>query len=183
MSNSVKPIAALGAFLETHNWEFQTSEDGQAIRGLTTGEHGGWTWSAACARDGEILMFHATLPTRVPKSRRGLVAEFLSRANWGLIFGNFEMDWSDGQVVFRTSVPVVNETVSEGTLGHLVWANCMIMDRYLPGLMTVAFGRTSPKRAIARAEEEPKTPRKAAKNKETPPADTQRRSRFFSSEN
>lgn len=180
MSN-VKPIEALSEFLKAQGWEFLLVDD-SSLRGTVGGEHGGWAWSAVCIDACDILMFHANLPMRVPKNRRAAVAEFLSRANWGMIFGNFEMNWSDGQVVFRTSIPVASRPPSEDSLAHLVFANCMMADCYLLGLAEVAFGRRPPKMAVAHIEAEPKKVRKPAQRKPKP-LDVPRPQRFFLSDN
>lgn len=41
---------------------------------------------------------------RVPDEERLVASEYLMRVNYGLAFGNFEMDFSDGEVRFRHGV-------------------------------------------------------------------------------
>jgi len=76
------------------------------------------------------------------------VAEFMTRANWSLSFGNFEMSWSGGEVVFRTSIPVTDSAVSETAVEHLIEAPYYAMDRFMPGLLAVALGNVDPEKAI-----------------------------------
>jgi hypothetical protein len=180
--NSIEPIAALAQFLEAQSWPVLRSDD-RSIHGVTGGDNGGWAWLAACVKDGEILIFRATLAMRVPRNRRAATAEFLSRANWGMIFGNFQIDWSDGQVIFHTSAPVAGDALSEDTFKHLVWANCSMMNRYLPGLAAVAFGRSSPKRAIAQVEKPPKKKPNAANDGDRRLTDAPRHRRFLPGDN
>jgi hypothetical protein len=80
------------------------------------------------------------------------------RANWGLNFGNFEMDCSDGQVCFRTSVTTHELNGDTERLRHLVYGNHSTMDRYLAGLMAVACGSAIPSKAIAEAEKDLQPP-------------------------
>jgi hypothetical protein len=72
--------------------------------------------------------------------------EYLTRANYQLTTGAFEMDLSDGQVNCRTAVP--GDGLTAGGISFLVFSNFMIMDRYLPGLLSVIYGKTSPLKAI-----------------------------------
>ncbi len=90
----------------------------------------------------------------VSARRRPATAEYLMRANWGLNFGNFEMDWSDGQVCFRTSVATHELNPSTEALRHLVYGNHSTMDRYLAGLLAIACGSASPSKAISEAEKD-----------------------------
>lgn len=48
----------------------------------------------------------------VPEDRRLALAEFLTRANYGLFIGNFEMDWQDGEVRYKTSIDVAGDRLS-----------------------------------------------------------------------
>src|SRR5438552_11284376 len=49
------------------------------------------------------FLFYSLCPVRVPQQSRAAISEFVTRANSGLIIGNFEMDFADGEVRFRTS--------------------------------------------------------------------------------
>ena len=80
------------------------------------------------------------------------------RANWGLNFGNFEMDWSDGQVSFRTNVTTHELHPGSEALSHLVYGNHSTMDRYLAGLLAVACGSAVPGKAISEAEKDLQPP-------------------------
>src|SRR5688500_15171463 len=66
------------------------------------------TWSAfvAAREDEHQLMIHSVLPDDVPKNRRNEMALFLTRANWGMVIGAFEMDLDDGELRFKTAIDV-----------------------------------------------------------------------------
>src|SRR5437868_9878284 len=52
----------------------------------------------------ECFTFLACFAPAVPPARRDEVARFLTRSNWELLIGSFEMDYDDGSVRFRTGV-------------------------------------------------------------------------------
>lgn len=83
-----------------------------------------------------------------------MVAEYLTRANYGLPLGNFEMDFSDGEVRFKTSLDVEGEEymLTPAMIKSLVYSNVLTMDRYLAGMMAVIYGDASPEQEIAKAE-------------------------------
>ena len=80
------------------------------------------------------------------------MAEFITRANYGMIVGNFELDFSDGEVRYKTSVDVEGSEVTHALVKGLVYANVLTMDRYLKGIMAVAFGGVDAESAVASVE-------------------------------
>lgn len=100
-----RAVSQLRRFLNRAGWTY-VAEEGSKLRGLTGGKGVQWHWFARCSHDSRYLTFYAYSPVFVKPDKRAAVAEYLTRANWGLYFGTFEMDWSDGQVCFRTSAPL-----------------------------------------------------------------------------
>ena len=80
------------------------------------------------------------------------MAEFLTRANYGLIIGNFEMDLTDGEVRYKTGIDVEGDRLSAALVKNLVYANVLTMDQYLPGIMRLIYADVSPAEAIVQVE-------------------------------
>jgi hypothetical protein len=152
MNESVA-MTTFRSFLDENGWRYLTEEDG-SVRGLVLGENGQCHWYAYVNGDNRFLVFKSFCPVNVSARRRPAAAEYLMRANWGLNFGNFEMDWSDGQVCFRTSVTTHELNPSSEALRHMMYGNHSTIDRYLAGLMAVACGSTAPSKAISEAEKD-----------------------------
>src|SRR5262249_47600370 len=93
------------------------------------------------------------LPSNVPEEKRVEIAEFITRANYGLVIGNFEMDYNDGEVRYKTSVDVEGGELTPKMIENLMRANLMTMDRYFAGVMGVLYGDRDPAEAIAEMEE------------------------------
>jgi hypothetical protein len=171
MDNDNASMAVFTKFLQENGWRYLTDEDG-AVRGLFSGDDVHRHWYAHLNGDGRFLVFKSFCPVNVSARRRPAAAEYLMRANWGLNFGNFEMDWSDGQVCFRTSVTTLDESaLSTEALGNLVYINHSTMTRYLPGLLAVTCGSAKPSRAISEAEADLQPPTEAGEQNGTAPAD------------
>jgi hypothetical protein len=82
------------------------------------------------------------------------IAEFLTRANSGIIIGNFELDFTDGEISYKTSIDVEGDRLSFALIQRLVYANVTMMDEYLPGILSVIYDNVSPADAIAKIENE-----------------------------
>jgi hypothetical protein len=71
-----------------------------------------------------------------------VIAEFLTRANYGMTIGNFELDYTDGEIRYKTSIDVTNAQLSSALIKTLVYTNVAMMDEYLPGIQVVLAGAT-----------------------------------------
>jgi hypothetical protein len=49
------------------------------------------------------------------------VAEFLTRANSGMVIGNFELDFADGEIRYKTSIDVEGDKLSYAIIKRLVY--------------------------------------------------------------
>jgi hypothetical protein len=167
-----RALSQLRKFLTGAGYEFLANQTGK-LKGLTGGKGLQWHWSAGASQDNRYLVFFAYSPAYVRPDKRAAVAEYLTRANWGLYFGNFEMDWTDGQVCFRTSIALGKTGASVQALERLVWSNGALMERYLPGLLAVAIGDAGPEQALKEAERDLQAAPEPPAGSETPPAEPQ----------
>ena len=83
------------------------------------------------------------------------ISEFLHRANLGLRNGNFELDYRDGEIRFKTLVLTkeADELSEETVLEHIGFTGAMTT-RYGPGLMRMIAGNCSPEEAVSRCEQD-----------------------------
>jgi len=147
------PISeAMLKFFAEEKWPYMPLESEPILRIPFQGTNGQWLCYAQAREEQEQFVFYSVCPATVPDDRRPEVAEFITRANYGLIIGNFEMDYRDGEVRYKTSVDVEGDDLSPELLRSLVYANVAMMDHYLPGIMAVLYGGTSAAEAIEQVE-------------------------------
>ncbi len=139
-------------FFRDDDWRFQQLGDRPILRMGFRGNNGSWQCFAQAKDEQQQFIFYSVLETNVPPDKRQAVAEFLTRANYGLIIGNFEMDFSDGEVRYKTSVDVEGGQLTPQMIKTLVYLNVLMMDKYLPGIMSVIYADVPPAEAIARIE-------------------------------
>ena len=139
-------------FFEEDGWPFVQIEGEPLLQMVFQGENGKWTCYAKARDDQEQFVFYSVCPINAPDSKRLAIAEFLTRANSGMIIGNFEMDFEDGEIRYKTSIDVEDDSLSSAVIKRLVYANVMMVDAYLPGSMSVIYGDVTPLDAIAQIE-------------------------------
>ena len=91
--------------------------------------------------------YYLKAPTMVPEALRSDAALYLSRVNYGLVIGNFELDLSDGEVRFKCASHVPGSELSTEMVKYAVASAVSMMDRFFPGLMAVLYGGKDPKAA------------------------------------
>ncbi len=139
-------------FFKEEAWVFVEIEGKPALSLNYAGKSGTWSCFAKAEEDKDMMLFYSYCPVKVPENKRPLVGDFLTRANYGLLIGNFEMDYNDGEVRYKTSIDVEGDQLSVALVKRLVYDNLAVMDRYLPGVLSVIYGGASPTEAIAQVE-------------------------------
>jgi len=109
--------------------------------------------SYAQEKEGKFLLY-SLCPVNAPQERRLAVAEYITRVNFGLLVGHFEMDFSDGETRFLTSLDPGDHPISFDAFYRVCEPNFSAMGRYLKGLQAVIEGRAEPAQAAADAEED-----------------------------
>jgi hypothetical protein len=142
---------AVAAFVLERGWPSTSDAEEGTVSFAAGGEHGGWVVRTLALEDREQLVLHSLLEVDVPVARREAMALFVTRANFGLVLGNFELDLDDGELRFKTSIDVEGTELTAALLDPLVLANIAMVNRYLPGIRAVASG-ADPADAIAAVE-------------------------------
>jgi len=142
-------------YLIEDGWQFNVAQEEVAVqfgfRGSST------IWQCLCLVDEEnqLVRMYSIAPVVVPQELRPAVAEYITRANYGLPLGNFELDYNDGEVRFKTSIDVEGGQFTSTMIANLFNSNLLMMDRYLPGLFRVVYAGVSPADAVSEIESSP----------------------------
>jgi hypothetical protein len=105
-------------------------------------------WSATLLEVNDCFVCTAAYPVNVPAEHRSAVAELLARLNWPLLIGSWEMDWSDGEVRYRTSVPVRTAPLTAELARDLCYTNFGTFTRSWRPLASVSTGAATPVEAL-----------------------------------
>ncbi len=139
-------------FFQQDEWPFSLMEELMALRTGFKGSNGEWACYARARDEHEQFIFYSICPVKAPEKDRQRMAEFLTRANYGLLIGNFEMDFSDGEIRYKSSIDIEGDRLSTALVKNMVYANVLTMDRYLPGIMKVLYADLAPAEAIEMVE-------------------------------
>lgn len=139
-------------YFERDEWPYDRVNGQDILQlGYRTGQLA-WTCFAQAMQDDQQFIFYSVMPVKVAVGKRPFVAEYITRANYGLIVGNFEMEWNTGIVRYKTSIDVEDDRLSYALWRSVVYANVFVAERYLPGLVAVVYDDVLPKTAVLQAE-------------------------------
>jgi hypothetical protein len=152
--SALRALQAVAQFFTEDEWSFEQMPDRPILRLPFQGKEGRWNCYAQIrvTRDVEQILFYSVLPLNVPVDKLPAIAEFITRANYGMALGNFELDFNDGEVRYKTSVDVTETEITGSLLRPLIYTNVLMMDRYMSGLMAVVYAGMSPAEAVKQIE-------------------------------
>jgi GTP-binding protein EngB required for normal cell division len=141
-------------FFIQDDWNYKEIEPGEAISLEVEMKNSNYTCYAIVNDENKTFRFYSTSPIKIPKNKHLQIAEFLTRANYGLILGNFEMDFADGELRYKTSILVGDNELDYPVIKTIVYSSLSTMDNYFPAIMKVIYGGVSAEEAVNQIEEE-----------------------------
>ena len=148
---SSRAFATLIRYLTDESWTFSRPAD-HILMTHVTGKNGTYRILMDMREekdpDEKIFLMYVTAPVKAPTEKRLVVAEYLTRANWVAVVGNFEMDFSDGEIRYKGVLEYADGTVTPLMLEQLIHKCAGTMDQYFPGLMRIIYGELDAVAAI-----------------------------------
>ncbi len=145
-------LEAVKIFLEEDKWPYNQLNGKTVYRTAFEGDNGSITCYIQEREEQQQLVIYSLFPVRVPDALLPQIAEFTTRVNYGMVIGNFELDYTDGEVRYKTSVDTEDSEIQQAVIRHLIYANVLTMDRYFSGLMRVIYAGVSALDAITEIE-------------------------------
>jgi hypothetical protein len=127
------------AFVE-NRWPFAEVQGAPVLVSELAGPEGSWKFYAQAVDEQSLVLLYSICPLRVPSDRRREIADYITRANYGLAAGNFELDFEDGELRYKTALHVHPEGLDSRLLKRVVRANGLAMETYLAGVGAVIDG-------------------------------------------
>jgi len=141
-------------FFTEDDWRYDRIEGKPFLKMGFKGESGSWRCFAQAREEQKQFVFYSVLDVNVPEDKRAAMAEFITRANYNLILGNFEMDFDDGEIRYKTCIDFKCEDarVTTGILKNAVYMNVIMTDKYFSGVMSVIYAGVKAKDAVDKCE-------------------------------
>ena len=142
---------AIETLFQRENWKITKRDDHSYTFGFR-GENNRYDFFALIGERNNTLCVYSVLPMQSPENKLAEIAEFLHRANYGMIIGNFELDFRDGEIRYKVSIDFQENAVNPDDINEMIDCALAMSDRYIPGIGGVVFGGQSVKDAIEMVE-------------------------------
>lgn len=172
-----KNVKILHKFFNKDDWRYEFDEEiGLFKCGVSIENAVGNVRVFINATDNHVSCMYV-LPQSAPESSRAVVAELVCRINYKLAFGQFDMDFNDGEIRFRYVMPSeeLTEDPMEKARRLLYLPHAMVL-RYGVAFVKVMLGASTPEAAIKEAEagidggDEPSAAEESPDEQTPPPA-------------
>lgn len=152
-----KIISQLIEYLDSKSACYELDQARQVLHLGMEAENARWR-CLACQDDAGRFVFVSLLPISAPPARRLACAELFARINIKLGLGHFDIDFKDGELGYRTSVPVPKRARLPRDLAeHVLHGHQIIVGRFIPAISALLFAGLPPEKALALPVEPPTT--------------------------
>ena len=150
--NGARAFATLKQYLDHAGWQVEEIEPGSSFRSRKERERAAVIYYFQIKTELEQFLFYIVPEINVFKELLHPAAEYICRANFGMRIGNFELDFRDGQVAFRSSINFKGVPLSEKLIDNMIQPALTAYEEFYPGLIRVLAALDTPAQAIAKIE-------------------------------
>jgi hypothetical protein len=153
MSDYAAPFQAVLDYLDSKNFNYTPHHEEYRVSLNMSGKNANFRFAARISHDGDYLQISALLPFFVRDEKQRLsVAELITRANYCMPLGKFEMDMKDGEVRFHITHVIGETGLSSAMIEKHFMTAYYTADRYFPAFMQHLHAGYTPEDAVFHSE-------------------------------
>ena len=145
--------AVVAQYLDNVNWHYTVDEERDLIRTKVSLKGKLKKCDMVIQMKEKCFIVYALVNLRADESCRQQVSEYLHRANFGLRWGNFEIDMRDGEIRYKVLVDCGDECDCMPTYSMIrrsIYFPASMLDKYGDGILSVMYGIETPEAAANR---------------------------------
>lgn len=155
-------IEHIQRFLDEGKWKYRYDEKRAIFRAMVKMNSPLGMLRVAILVKETYYLVYAIFSATADESQRQRVGEYLHRANLGLINGNFEFSFEDGEIRYKTYVNFSGDTeLSADVIKDSIVIPIAMFDLYGKNLIRLMLGESDPKKLVDEVKEEKKKEREA----------------------
>ena len=126
--------------LDSMNWRYDKPDE-LAIHTIARGVNMPIKLVIRIDADNQVMYLKSPMPFAIPASLRDVLGKAVNIANFSMLNGSFEYDYSDGYLAFRMVVPYMDSIISEAVCKYMIILSCSMTDRFNDKFKALAEGR------------------------------------------
>ena len=97
----------------------------------------------------EVLQLVSPIPSKAPEDKRIDAAVAVNVVNYGIIFGSFDFDISDGEIRWRATLPYRDAAITKDQIYYLIMVSAATVDEFNDKFLMFNKGMMSLEQFIA----------------------------------
>ena len=127
--------------LDNMKWHYNKEEENFTIRTSAVGDDLSMKLLIKIDVDRQVMYLKSPMPFSIPERTHDTMAKAILLANYSMLNGSFEFDFSDGWLAFKMVVPYMGSIISEEVCKYMIVLSCSMTDKYNDKFQAVAEGR------------------------------------------
>ncbi|HEV8430875.1 MAG TPA: YbjN domain-containing protein [Pyrinomonadaceae bacterium] len=151
--NGLKALKNVKKVLKTTGWEPEETEKEGVLRVDFSGDNIPIVDALADVRiDYERFLYYLNFRERAPVKQRPETMEFVTRVNYDMVIGNFELNLDNGFVRFKSSVDFTGAELAPALIRDAIKSAMDAVEQYADAIVEVMHGRKKARKALHDAE-------------------------------
>lgn len=136
MADAKKTKQALSVYntlldaLNAREWKYEEDKEKLTVRLNVTGDDISMRLVMIVDADRSLFRLLSFLPFKVKEDKRTEVAVASCEVNYSMADGGFDMDLSDGSILFRQNASFRDSIIGEGLIQYVISCACHTIDKY-----------------------------------------------------
>ena len=127
--------------LDNMKWTYSKEEDKLTIRTSAIGNDLSMKIMIRIDADRQVMYLKSPMPFTIPESTRDKMGKAIIIANYTMLNGSFEFDFSDGYLAFKMVVPYMESIISEAVCKYMIVLSCSMTDKFNDKFQALAEDR------------------------------------------
>jgi len=137
-------LELLKKYFDDQEWEYSQIKDTTIFLLGVSGENGNFRCIADVDEKDKKFSFFSVFGLNAPEKKKAQMAELLTRLNTNEFLGNFEMDFDDGEIRYKTSIWYESIKPNKKLIENMTMINIVTMDNAIPAITGLIFKNLSP---------------------------------------
>ena len=129
---------SLCEMLDDNKWHYTKDEAKLRISCNAQGEDLPMSIRIDVDADRQLVILLSEMPFAIPEDRRTAMAVAVSVANYGIVDGNFDYDYTDGTILYRMTSSFMDSLVGKEMFNYMLMCACYTIDAYNDKFFMVA---------------------------------------------
>lgn len=136
-------VDELKNYFDSHDWNYEYDDENKVFSGgISIDGPLDSVKFFVFVHENHAVCYHI-LPLSASSGERPLQAEFITRVNYDLARGNFEMDFRDGEIRYKHRISLADIRDNSFTeISYMLCLGCGMIEQYSPGIVAISFGKT-----------------------------------------